>query len=114
MTKQDLEQRNFYYVPVSTKERLPELMKFVPVIDTDGEIAIYRLTEHGWNMRDGMADNSPNNNKEIVCWLEKINLVESEQKETFLKMLDVDKINYLIQNGTVQEPIDYVNNRLTN
>ena len=96
MTKEDLEQINFYYVPVSTKERLPELMKFVPVIDTDGEIAIYRLTEYGWNMRDGMADNSPNNNKEIVCWLEKIDLIENEQKETFLKILEMDNITQTI------------------
>jgi|ERR1035437_710111 hypothetical protein len=62
---------NFLYMPVPIEVRLPELMKFVPVIDEDGEIAIYRRTEHGWNMRDGMGDNSPNNNKKIIFWLEK-------------------------------------------
>lgn len=85
MNKKDIEW-NFFYIPVSIEERLPELMKFVPVIDIDGEISFYRLTDNGWNMRDGMGDNSPNNNKEIVGWLEKRQLLEDGQQQTFLEM----------------------------
>jgi hypothetical protein len=88
MTSEELEKINFIYVPVLFSDRKPELMKFVPCIDSAGEVAIYRLTEYGWNMRDGMADNSPNNNLEIVCWLEKMPLFTEGQVDTFKKMLD--------------------------
>lgn len=58
----------FKAVPVT--KRFPELGKWVTTIDTAGEHRVYRLMEHGWNMRDADADNSPNNNLPITHWLE--------------------------------------------
>ena len=87
MTYKDLAYLNFIYVPVLCEDRMPPLMQFVPTIDEDGEIIIYRLTEIGenfmWNMRDGVGDNSPNNNKKIVMWLEKQQVIPDEQRDTF-------------------------------
>lgn len=60
-----------YYKLVSISERMPERGEFVPCIDVDGNVVIYRWTPDGWNMRDGMSDNSPNNNLPITAWLEK-------------------------------------------
>ena len=87
MTSEELEKTNFMYVPVLCSRRMPELMKYVPCIDTAGEILMYRLTEHGWNMRDGRSDNTPNDNLEIVCWLEKVPIFTEYQAETFKNML---------------------------
>lgn len=64
------------YRKVLVAERLPELMKFVTTIDEANEHRVYRLTEHGWNMRDADGDNSPNNNLQITHWLEEIEEVE--------------------------------------
>lgn len=47
-----------------------KMSKFVPVIDEEGEVMIFRLTEYGWNMRDAHANNTPNDNKKPVYWLE--------------------------------------------
>jgi hypothetical protein len=60
------------YRKVKVSERLPEVGKFVTTIDEAGEHRVYRLTEHGWNMRDSDGDNSPNNNLPIIFWLEEI------------------------------------------
>lgn len=46
------------------------MSKFVPCIDTNGEISMYRLTEHGWNMRDAPAVNTPADNFTITHWIE--------------------------------------------
>jgi hypothetical protein len=61
------------YRKVLISERLPEIGKFVTTIDEAGEHRVYRLTEHGWNMRDADGDNSPNNNLPMIYWLEEIN-----------------------------------------
>ena len=87
MTIEDLENRNYAYVPISVKERLPELMKFVPTIDIDGEIIIYRRTENGWNMRDSRGINTPPDNKEIICWLEKVQLFDDEKRDSLINIL---------------------------
>lgn len=66
------------FVKVSVKDRLPEMGKFVPTIDTAGEIIIYRrlliqtpdVEKWYWNMRDCAGSNSPNNNLPITHWLE--------------------------------------------
>lgn len=57
---------------VSIEDRLPEKNKFVTTIDEAGEHRVYRLTEHGWNMRDSDGTNSPNNNLKITHWLEEV------------------------------------------
>jgi hypothetical protein len=62
------------YKKVLIKNELPPLNKFVPTIDEDGEIIMYRLTEQGWNMRDCVGKNSPNNNKAIIYWLKEISI----------------------------------------
>lgn len=73
------------YRKVDVTERLPELMKFVTTIDTDNEQRVYRLTDHGWNMRDACGDNSPNNNLPITHWLEEI---EESAVEEFGQLID--------------------------
>ncbi len=60
------------FLTVATKDRLPPIGKYVPTVDADGEIMMYRLTEHGWNMRDIEGDATPNTNIKIEYWLEKI------------------------------------------
>lgn len=67
------------YRKVKISERLPEVGKFVTTIDEAGEHRVYRLTEHGWNMRDVDGDNSPNNNLPIIFWLEEIKGYGSEE-----------------------------------
>ena len=67
------------YRKVKVSERLPEAGKFVTTIDEAGEHKVYRLTEHGWNMRDADGDNSPNNNLPIIFWLEEIKEYGSEE-----------------------------------
>ena len=57
---------------VSILEELPPFNEFVVTIDSMGEMLIYRLTEYGWNMRDGKGDNSPNDNFPIKYWLKEI------------------------------------------
>lgn len=58
------------YRKISIHERLPELNKWVTTIDTDNQHRVYRLTKHGWNMRDTDGDNSPDNNLPITHWFE--------------------------------------------
>ncbi len=63
-----------HFQKVSVKGRFPEPRKFVTTIDEAGEHRVYRLTEHGWNMRDMDGDYSPNNNLPITHWLEEVDL----------------------------------------
>lgn len=60
------------YRKISVADRLPEKNIFVTTIDTANEHIVYRLTDEGWSMRDGVGDNSPNNNLAITHWLEEI------------------------------------------
>ena len=57
---------------ISIKDELPPLNKFVTTIDEAGEHRVYRLTEHGWNMRDAAGINSPNDNLPILYWLKDV------------------------------------------
>lgn len=61
-----------FFRKVPASERLPDIGKFVATIDEANEIIVYRLTKYGWNMRDGMCVNSPNNNLKITHWLEEV------------------------------------------
>jgi hypothetical protein len=61
------------YRKIAVADRLPEKNKFVTTIDSANEHIVYRLTDEGWSMRDGVGDNSPNNNLAITHWLEEIN-----------------------------------------
>jgi hypothetical protein len=88
MTSEELTSMNYIYVPVSVKERLPDLMVFVQTIDIDGELIVYRRTEFGWNMRDSRGDNTPNDNKEIICWLEKKVIFSEEVVGSLQKLLN--------------------------
>lgn len=60
--------------PVDVNNRLPEIDRFVLTIDEAGNQIIYKRTEYGWNMRDGIAANSPNNNLKITYWYEEIEI----------------------------------------
>lgn len=60
------------YNKIAVKDRLPELGKWVTTIDEANEHRVYRLMEHGWNMRDADGINSPNNNLPILYWLEEV------------------------------------------
>jgi len=73
MKGEDFSNRNYYYVPVSVQNRFPPEGIYVSVVDTRGEIAIYKYNGQyqGWSMRDAMGINSPDDNCQIVCWLEK-------------------------------------------
>jgi hypothetical protein len=76
------------YRKVDVTERLPKLMKFVTTIDTNNEHRVYRLTDHGWNMRDADADNSPNNNLPITHWLEEIQEIAVEKLGELIDSID--------------------------
>jgi hypothetical protein len=89
MTAEQLEQTNFVYVPVLCSERMPDMMVFVPCVDERGEISVYRRTEYGWNMRDAMGDNSPNNNIPIVSWLEKRPIFADELVASLKNLLEL-------------------------
>ncbi len=92
-----------YYKKVSIEEKFPPLMKFVTTIDENGEHRVYRLTKHGWNMRDGDGINSPNNNLQITHWLEEVDLIELEKIEKELTWIidDLGKINSPFREGSV-------------
>ncbi len=72
-----------YYRKVSIKERLPQLGKYVPVIDIKNEIIIYRMVEYNglqfWNMRDISGTNTPNDNFAMVYWLEEVTSEEEDR-----------------------------------
>lgn len=94
-------------------ERKPELNKWVPTIDINGDISIYRMVEVPeeskealkdtfpdglmWNMRDAGGNNSPNNNLKMVSWLEEYD--EVKERETLLmRIYNIDaelKVKYL-------------------
>nr|ARK13034.1 hypothetical protein A6C57_23345 [Fibrella sp. ES10-3-2-2] len=59
---------------VDVAQRMPPMGAWVTTIDTANEHRVYRLTEHGWNMRDADGINSPNNNLPITHWLEPIEM----------------------------------------
>ena len=82
----------FRVVPI--EEREPPFMKFVPTIDEAGEIIFFRRTVHGYNMRDGQADNSPNNNLKILSWLEpceSCRLTDDELEEKIVKEIKFEE-----------------------
>ena len=110
MTYEDIKNRNFFYVPRAIKDKLPPLMQFVPCIDSAGEIIIYRRTEYGWNMRDIHGDNTPNNNLEIVSWLEKMPLFEEDEQDILLKILDHNQDIEL--NVEIDRSVDFINKPL--
>ena len=82
-----------FFKVVNIEERKPPLMKFVPTIDDNGEIIMYRRTEHGYNMRDSEGTNSPNNNHKIVSWLEPLPLTAIREDAAYV-------INKLINDET--------------
>jgi hypothetical protein len=56
-------------VIINLSDELPPLMEFVPVIDELGNIHYWRRTEHGWNLRDGISDNTPDTERKMVAWI---------------------------------------------
>jgi hypothetical protein len=59
----------FVRVPIS--ERLPELGKYVPVIDVAGEIFMYCVNDdNSWSLRDTPGYNAPSDNLPMTHWLE--------------------------------------------
>ncbi len=79
-----------YYRKVAIADRLPEKMKFVTTIDSANEHRVYRLTEHGWNMRDADGAESPNNNLPMIYWLEEYTLTNTEKKAKQWDELDAE------------------------
>lgn len=75
---------------VKISQRLPELGVWVTIIDSAGEHRVYRRTEYGWNMRDADGDNSPNNNLDLVYWLERVH-------KTYTSEAIVGKVDERIQ-----------------
>ena len=63
---------NTIFRKVAIEDRLPELNKFVVLIDEAGEMIIYRRTDLGWQMRESNGINTPNNNLKLVYWLEEV------------------------------------------
>jgi len=61
---------DYIYVPVLITDRMPPIMQWVPLIDSDDNIVIGRNTEYGFNMRDGGP--VPSSNNKLIAWLEKI------------------------------------------
>ena len=64
------------YSWVSVNEQLPKENVFVLTLDSNNQVAIYRLVSHGnsptithWNMRDVDGMNSPPNNHAITHWM---------------------------------------------
>lgn len=102
MTYEELQNTNFAYFPISVHERMPDKMKFVPVIDDVGEISIYRHTEHGWNMRDGMADNSPNNNRSILYWLEKKPILDEQTTASLSKIIKPKELKTISKDRIIE------------
>lgn len=60
------------YRTVPIVDRLPPLGEWVTTIDQAGNHRVYRLIEHGWNMRDVGGTNSPPDNLPMTYWLEKV------------------------------------------
>ena len=100
-----------YFKAVSVEERLPEVGKWVTTIDTAGEHRVYRLMEHGWDMRDADAINSPNNNLHITHWLEEVTeynvalLEEAKESKTVILNIDklIDKLIVFTPTGNVSD-----------
>lgn len=86
-----------YYKKISVKERLPKYDTYVPTIDSNGEIIIYKLNEilisetglskHFWTMRDISGNDTPNDNLPILYWLEEVTSDDYNRCE-YLKTVD--------------------------
>jgi len=89
MTTEELKYGNYMYLPILVDDvtDLAPLMQFVPTVDEDGQIMMYRRTEYGWNMRDGIAPNTPPD-KKIVSWLKKMPIFEEEQANSLIGILE--------------------------
>jgi len=73
------------YRKVKVSERLPDPMKWVTTIDSEGNHFVHRLTDYGWNMRDAGADNTPDTNYSIEYWLEEIK--QNEMVKDVVKLI---------------------------
>lgn len=95
------------YRTVDITERKPPYNVFVPTIDKQGNIFVYRLIEDKnvgdyWNLRETPAINSPSDNLKIEFWLEELPKQErkilyvdldgvcANYKKNFLKKKELD------------------------
>jgi hypothetical protein len=92
---------------VKIEDRLPELNKWVTIIDEAEEHFVYRLTDIGWNMRDNDAINTPNNNRPLIYWLEEVDSLEAQERyEKAFAYLE--NLNYIPNESNLVEETHFI------